>query len=338
MGTFPAALVISPDGRHVYTPGPPVPPGILVFDRDGETGLLGDSRGASGSAIQLRPPYWPRLVTAIAMSPDGKNVYATDRDTYSLKVFSRDVDSGVLSASTEQVFQDNDAGIVEPNLGGFVVRRMEGATVVDGLKHAHGVAVSQDGRNVYVAGWSDRSIACFERDGTSGSLEHQNTIQEPRGRAVYGLSFPYQITLSRDASFLYVACNGQDLSIFRRAPQTGALTWMQDFRDGRDEVEGLIGACRVAVARNGRSIFVAGGGVTVGGGAIVEFVRDSPGDKFRYVGAIKASEHPECGLRGISWLEVSPDGRHLYATSTEKSVTVFAVRSSGEDNAQADKE
>ncbi|OQX29978.1 MAG: hypothetical protein B0D92_00900 [Spirochaeta sp. LUC14_002_19_P3] len=79
----------------------------------------------------------------VAVSQDGKNVYVAGANEDALAVFTRNTTTGALSYST--VFKDGSGG-------------------VDGLDGAESVAVSRDGKNVYVAGFADDALAVFNRE------------------------------------------------------------------------------------------------------------------------------------------------------------------------------
>jgi 6-phosphogluconolactonase (cycloisomerase 2 family) len=78
----------------------------------------------------------------VAVSPDGLFVYASGADNDALTVFSRDAVSGTLTLREE--IWDNVQG-------------------VHGLDYPSSIAVSPDGRHVYVTGSLDDSVAAFER-------------------------------------------------------------------------------------------------------------------------------------------------------------------------------
>jgi hypothetical protein len=82
----------------------------------------------------------------VAVSPDGRCLYATSRADNSLGYFTRNQNSGAL------VFD----GVVSEGSGG-----------VTGLGTARQVTVSPDGSNVYVASPGDNGVAVFSRNSTT---------------------------------------------------------------------------------------------------------------------------------------------------------------------------
>jgi DNA-binding beta-propeller fold protein YncE len=79
---------------------------------------------------------------SVVVDPSGSYVYAVGQWEDALAVFRRDASSGALTFT--EVHKDTDPGI-------------------DGLNTADGVAVSPDGRHVYVAGYDDDAVAAFAR-------------------------------------------------------------------------------------------------------------------------------------------------------------------------------
>ncbi len=109
---------------------------LLVFSRDTETGaltFLESHVNNTGGVENLDGPFW----TAVAS--DGKSVYITARETDSLVVFDRDLDTGALSYNTNYQYG------------------------VDGLDKPLGVAISPCGGRVYVTGMEDYAVSVFDR-------------------------------------------------------------------------------------------------------------------------------------------------------------------------------
>jgi DNA-binding beta-propeller fold protein YncE len=92
---------------------------------------------------------------SVAVSPDGKHVYATGNGDNAVVVFSRDSATGEIT---------------------YVEMHEDGTGGVDGLEGAHAVAVTPDGHHVYVTGDEDHAVAAFDRNETTGRLTYLGTI------------------------------------------------------------------------------------------------------------------------------------------------------------------
>src|SRR5262249_12763435 len=130
------AVLVSPDGRHVYVASGGLPPGpaehaIPGVARDPPTGrltLLRTRRAGGDGVMGLFGVY------AIAFAPGGATLYAASFGANALAVFGRDANTGVLDF--RQVIFDGPA-----DLGG-----------------AHAVAASPDGGHVYVAAFNEPAV------------------------------------------------------------------------------------------------------------------------------------------------------------------------------------
>ena len=99
---------ISPDGKNVYTvsfnyDGNPVKGTLAILDRDPDTGVLTQKPGRQDASATperstgARPSTGSLKPSGIAVSPDGKSVYAGDFDTNTLWEFNRDTTTGELT-------------------------------------------------------------------------------------------------------------------------------------------------------------------------------------------------------------------------------------------------
>ena len=88
---------------------------------------------------------------SVAVSPDGKHLYAAGADDDAVAVFSRDAATGRLT---------------------YVEMQQDGTGGSDGLNGAVSVTVSPDGKHLYAAGYEDDAVAVFRRDAATGSLTY----------------------------------------------------------------------------------------------------------------------------------------------------------------------
>src|SRR5690242_17966160 len=96
---------------------------------------------------------------AIALSPDGKNAYVASPDWDSVSILTRNPLDGGLSPV------DSSAGCFDTLPSNY-----PDCTKYRELGGAEDVAVSNDGKSVYVASLSDDAIVEFERDPSTGLL------------------------------------------------------------------------------------------------------------------------------------------------------------------------
>jgi DNA-binding beta-propeller fold protein YncE len=156
------AIAISPDGRNVYVASSKSD-AIAVFSRNRETGTLSQpkgkggcvaAKGAEGCAVALG------LVgpNSVAVSADGRFVYATSREGASLTSFHRNRKTGSLRQ-------------LPPSSSGCISDLpIPGCTAGRALKGPDVVVVSGDGKNVYVGSFFGNAVASFSRNPTSGAL------------------------------------------------------------------------------------------------------------------------------------------------------------------------
>jgi 6-phosphogluconolactonase (cycloisomerase 2 family) len=179
-------LAVSPDGAHVYVSSGAS--GILVYARDLETGIP--------TPIGVTAPEGLAFTGTVAVSPDGAFLYAQSGGA--LLAFERDPMSGALGEPfTVAAHGGSDFAIAPdgahlyvaggaPNpvldvhardaeTGALVLldSLVQGEGGVDGLP-ASDVAVSPDGRDVYVVG--PQKLAVFARDAATGLLAFDDAI------------------------------------------------------------------------------------------------------------------------------------------------------------------
>ena len=288
------ALAITPDGTNVYAAGSG-DSALAVFSRNAATGELTfveeDKQGSAG--IEGLGG-----ASAVAVSPDGLNVYAAGTQDDSLVVFNR-----------------NPAGALT-----FVERKRSSVDGVTGLAGAAGVAVSPDGTNVYATGGSDNALVIFLRNAATGTLTFMG-MESDGVNGVQGLKSPQAIAISPDGKHIYVACGSANaLAVFARDPASGMLTFVQSVKDNTGGVDGLASVASVAISPDGMHVYAAG----KLDDALAVFARDSASGALTFVEVDRQAVGGIDGLDGVEAVAVSPDGTHVYtAAGIASAVAVF---------------
>ena len=250
----------------------------------------------------------------VAVSPDGKHVYATGGTDDAIARFTRNTTTGLLTPNGCIEAPPIDKGC---------------ASSTPGLDGADRVVISSDGLNVYVGGRTDEAVVIFTRNTISGVLTPAGCVKDNGSAATCAATSPTLeelegIALSPNGESLYALSNDDDaITMFTRGPG-GALTDAGCFDDvslgnpcGTDanEAQGLDGANAVVVSPDNASVYVtstvddalvrfdraAGGALTPRG-----CIEDAPQDR----GCEQAAQ----GLdRPFGNPTVSPDGTRVYA-------------------------
>ena len=340
------AVVVSPDGKNVY----------MV-----DAGSVSEfSRNANGSLAELAAPNdcigsgatgcasatginFPR---AIAISPDGTSVYVAGSDANDIgdiAEFARNADGSLTQlASTHACIGENSA-----QAGGTSSCGSTG----HGLDSPAAVAVSPDGKIVYVADRTLSSVAWLAR-AADGSLSQPggagNCLQEngvnPLSRGAdcspetaRGLSAADSLSISPDGHNVYVGGDSSIAELARNAD--GSLTQLSGADNcieehggtdcGTETGIGVSGIVSLDVSPDGHNLYSSEGNYT---GAIAEFTRNANGSLTQLSGANDCIEEnssgdgsfsPEgCGTQsghGLGeggTLTVSPDGANVYVAAT----------------------
>lgn len=262
-------VTVSPDGKNVYAVGQ-TSNAIAIFDRNGSGALL-QKAGAAGCVAETTADGCQdgkALVTpsAVAVSPDGRTIYTTAVFSDAVGIFDRNPTTGEMS----------------PRLGalGCVSETGNGGTCVDGkaLDVPLDVAVSPDGKSVYVASFNSNAIAIFDRDPATGALMQKTDTagcisEDGSGGTCQdgtALERPVTVAVSPDGSSVYVGSGVPGnvpaaLAIFDRDPSTGALV-QKTGTAGCISETGSSGACQdgraltvpnvITVSGDGKNMYV----------------------------------------------------------------------------------
>ena len=228
---------------------------LTAFSRDPATGVLTQLDGLAGCVARAEADCTgdPRMgqMFGIAISADGSFVYTAGSDRL------------LASAGTPRRApwrRSRAAAAV-----GY--RARPGCTTGHGLRSAIGLGLSRDGHSLYVASFSSRSVALLNVSG--------GALSQPSGRrgcwsstrksdgcaAARGLPDAQRVTVSRDGRNVYVLSRDPaSVAIFKRKAG-GTLSQLAGPRGcigpkGCRKAVGLVGGSGLAVAPNGRNVYV----------------------------------------------------------------------------------
>jgi 6-phosphogluconolactonase (cycloisomerase 2 family) len=292
-------VALSPDGAHVYVSGS-ADGAVAVFGRNAGTGALvfleverDGVAGVDGLAG----------ANALALSPDGRNVYVAGFADAAVAVFSRNTANGLLD---------------------FVEARFDGPA--EALLQVTEVAVSPDGANVYTTAFGSDAVTAYARDGGSGALTPVGVARDGIG-GVTGLDGPNGVAVSLDGADVFAVAGASDSLVrFARSGADGSLAFVGAWFDGQDGVEGLDAPADVTVARGGRYVLTA----SLIGDAIAVFSRDPVSGAVAFAQVERDGELGVDGLDRANTVVVSPDGGSVFVTATDDdALAIFAPEPGG---------
>jgi 6-phosphogluconolactonase (cycloisomerase 2 family) len=222
--TSPLALAMSSDGTSLYATLPSEN-AIAHLQRDTTTGKLTwencmtdvDNPAVSGPGEPACSETGQGLDSpeGLVVSSNDKWVYATGTLDNAVARFRRNKTTGNLT------FKDCVADPANNN---------DGCTkTAKGLDRAQSLALSSNGKSLYVAGESDHAVVTFQRDTTSGVLTPKGCVgytgnnPDHCSQTASGLFKPVSVAASADGKSVY-AGSTSGIARFDRDPTTGALT------------------------------------------------------------------------------------------------------------------
>jgi DNA-binding beta-propeller fold protein YncE len=320
------ALAISPDGRNVYVASSRSH-AIAIFARDARTGELRQRSGAAGCIARTGAGGCARAVgllvpNSVAVSPDGRNVYATSVGTNAVVSFRRNRKTGALTQLRHEAGCIADAA-------------KAGCAAGRALAGPDGITISPNGKSVYVAAFTGSAVAVFSRNRSTGALVQPSDAtgcitEVPTSGCTSGLAVgnPEGVAISPDGTNVYVAAPGSNaVDTFARDPSTGALT---QATDGTGCVVGtalagcttgtqLIGPDALAVSPNGADAYVT----SALSNTVTAFARASTtgqltqltGTSACVINVLAVGCSLGRQLKDPEGITVSPDGASVYATA-----------------------
>ncbi|WP_372895217.1 beta-propeller fold lactonase family protein, partial [Stieleria sp.] len=259
--------VFSPDGRFLYVPaGYSDAINVLQMNSLGALSMV--------QSITISDDANLDRVYALALAPDGSQLFATSSTTQSMLVYNVDASAGTLSLA--QTFTEGVDGVVGMNFpqqprvspdgtlvavatqasGGpltFLDRDpATGVVALSGTSLALGsnrdVIFSDDGRFLYVADFNGR-LWTLTRDEVTGDVQVQGSLD-------LGSKRLDKLVMRPDQSAIYATSSYTDsLLAFDRDPISGAVTLNQTL-DSSD-VRGMEDAEGVAISPDGQHLYLA---------------------------------------------------------------------------------
>jgi len=364
----PSAVVVSPDGTHVYVGGHIGDGSITVFERQRMSGELSNPTKYD-KAVDGFEGLLLKGITDLEISSDGSYIYAVADSDNAVNVLERDADTGnltwiaayqnstllsgavslALSPDNQHLYvvaktannlrvyaRDKSSGKLE-----LIEDKTNGVAAVDGMRLATSVAVSADGRHVYVTSSGDNAIVVFGRndDPGSGSFGQLNYIGLAKDdlNGVTGIVGASSVAVSPDGAYAFVAGQADDaLAQFSREPWAGDLAWMALESYGDNGVAGLRGPLKIDVSLDGNYIYVLGfihTGENTSNSSLVVFQRnrDHTSPDYGLLRVIQNmidgeipvnSEVPIDGLYSPIDMAISPDDRHLYIATNDSILVI----------------
>jgi hypothetical protein len=220
---------------------------------------------------------------AVAVSPDGNNVYVLGAGDSEIAVFARGasgelaferaiavsgigtptslVVSGSAGSRSDLVFVGGSGGVAAFQ-GDTATDQLAASTANTAVASISGLAVSRDGSLVYAVSASRDSLYVLDSSGlaTVGTYTTSSVTAANSAAPANTLEGASGIAVSQDDQYVYVIGGSSGtLAVFRRDLSTNAMTWVQTLQDGVDGIRGLTGADGVVVSTDGKYVEVTSG-------------------------------------------------------------------------------
>ncbi len=277
-------VTVAPDGKHVYAVsgggGGGVGGGgiggglgaLTVFSRDQATQTIAEQQcvpAVATSAGLCATTDSPALIDAsgVAVSPDGKFLYTTtaDGDLVGFDLVQSGAKAGQIGSQVNC-------------LSAFAIP--DGCQQSSGIEKANALAISPDGRDVYVA--ANEGIGALHRDTATGALSFTQcftSILDPACTKDTALQKSgFGVVVSPDGRYVYFGGGTDSLGYvvaYVRDAESGTLTRLGCINrfatDGCVAAAGMSNVAQIAITPDSRYLYTAGEDGGDGDGAVVAF-------------------------------------------------------------------
>ncbi|HSJ98779.1 MAG TPA: beta-propeller fold lactonase family protein, partial [Myxococcota bacterium] len=291
--------------------------------------LLQNGQGLAGISRQSND---------VAVSPDGRHVYAATNDW--AITFRREADGRLAFVAETTLLPWFGRRVAVTPDGAHVLVLVDTAGAAAVVVYARdtttgaltfveieaeqlggsasSLAVTGDGERVYVASPDQGAIVAYARNPASGLLAFAQRVGEG-DPGVAGLLTPGHLAVSPDDRHLYATSfveQGEEFApaIARlRREDDGSLSFVGADETGLQDPSAEAGPADLLVAPDGGELLVLDGGIPNGPGAAARrFARDPEHGTLAYVGSEPLTE-PGVFEGELDWFALRPDGRRLFA-------------------------
>ncbi|MET0264314.1 MAG: beta-propeller fold lactonase family protein, partial [Duganella sp.] len=298
-----STLTLSADGNHLYAAGYSASGSanayaLVLFTRaaDGKLSYQGMAATQGAAAGNLSTAGLDAAVTEIVLSADGSSLYTINGQL---------PNDGTTNRSVIASFTRNPATGALTFIGAYT-----GGSAELGLNQPSGMAISGDGRSVYVSNASNGMISIFSRNTSTGVLSYSGVVNQasilanpdsaPQGSITGYMGALNDIVIAPDDRYVYVSSSSVgSVAIFARQAD-GSLVYA-----GVVNGQPLVAAISLrdmAMSADGKALYAT----TFGSTSILVFARDAASGALRAVDNIKVDNT-------VNHLAVSADGRSIYA-------------------------
>jgi len=342
------SVTVSPDDKHVYVASAGSDGvgsnAVVAFSRSGDSGALttvgcvSDSGGDGRTGTDGFCANGDALLGAndVEVSPDGRHVYVAAGVSNGISWLARDTATGALTPAGCL----KELPRADRCRGGF------------GLEGTSGVAVSPDGRQVYVTAATPGSVGVYSRDPETGDLQPLMCVSENGSDGVCvdgtGLLGASSVTVAPDGRQVFVTAGGTGaVTAYARDAADGRLTPQSCLLDRAPKggsctsAPTIAGAAGSAISPDGKTLFVA----SLLDETLSMFARDpttgslTPSSCFRQQAPEEDEEEDEeeeeeaeeaqadCkpaeAIGGLREVVVSPDGRGVFTVGGSDYLAAF---------------
>jgi DNA-binding beta-propeller fold protein YncE len=307
----------------------------------GDSACIGEEESKVSECTQA-VPYGLNFAYEVQVSPDGSHAYSVSVNGDVIE-YSRDLADGALSV----------IGCISSNPSSAGLCASEHAELeVEAVAAPAGIAISPDGKDAYVIGQTNSTVAEFEIESSGllrkiGCITHEATFSECEAGGATGttnakgLGTPYGIAVSPEGENVYVTGFAEEaVAEFKRNGETGVLTQLAAPNECVGDASSACGTktiglkedIGIAVSGEGRDVYV-GAGTKGAEGDVAVLARGVEGalappseEKERCISEAVSGCATGAHIDGIEDLIVSPDGENVYASSAHDNAVIELKR------------